>query len=94
MVLGAVRGTKGGPTNKRADPALPETWRGEHYDMTLRRRIFEQLYKGIGYPAIFLAVPVAWLGFDMLERRRWRYGDWQFGWPVSLWQPLLPDRPT
>ena len=41
VVSAWLRGTKGGPTDTHADPADPGTWRGDHFDMTRRRRLFE-----------------------------------------------------
>ena len=66
IVASWLRGTKGGPTDKGADPARPETWRGDHYDMTLRRRLFEVWHKTAGYVALALAVPTAMMGLDRL----------------------------
>ena len=68
QVLSAwLRGTKGGPTEKGADPNDPSTWRGDHYDMTRRRRAFEAWHKHAGYMAFLLAVPTAWLGLDLVD---------------------------
>ena len=49
VALGAVR-------DDRADPADPATWRGDHYDMTPRRRLFEAWHKTAGWSLIALAV--------------------------------------
>lgn len=61
-VAALLRGTKGGPTGAGADPARPETWRGDHYDMTPRRRRFEAYHKPAGWLACGLAVPTLLLG--------------------------------
>jgi hypothetical protein len=66
------RGTKGGPTQAGADPANPATWRGDHYDMTLRRRLFEGWHKVFGWWAILLAPVAVLLGLALL------------GWPRLL----------
>ena len=68
---GLLRGTKGGPTDARADPADPATWRGDHYDMTLRRRLFEGWHKRAGYAAFLLAVPAALRGLWLVEAPLW-----------------------
>ena len=62
---GVLRGSKGGPTDPRANPANPATWRGDHYDMTLRRRVFEAVHKSLGYAALVLVLPVIWLGVSL-----------------------------
>ena len=60
QVLSAwLRGTNGGPMEKGADSNDPTTWRGDHYDMTLRRRVFEAWHKHAGYLAFLLAIPTA-----------------------------------
>jgi hypothetical protein len=66
-----LRGTKGGPTEIGADPEDPTTWRGDHFDMTTRRRMFETWHKHIGYLALVLAVPTAWLGLRAIEAPIW-----------------------
>jgi len=50
------RGTHGGRYYYTADPNDPSTWRGDHFNMTLRRRIFEAFHKNVGYFACFFAV--------------------------------------
>jgi hypothetical protein len=43
------RGTHGGRYYHNAKPNDPATWFGDHYSMTLRRRIFEAFHKNVGY---------------------------------------------
>ena len=63
QVLGALaRGSKGGPTD--------HTIRGDHYDMTSRRRVFERLHKGLGWLAVLLAVVVMALGLTLADAGR------------------------
>jgi peptidoglycan/LPS O-acetylase OafA/YrhL len=50
------RGTHGGRYYYTADPADPSTWRGDHFNMTPRRRMFEAFHKNVGYFAGFFAV--------------------------------------
>lgn len=66
-----LRGSKGGPTEKHADPADPWTWRGDHYDMTLRRRLFELWHKTLGYAALALAAAAAWTGIGLAGLPEW-----------------------
>ena len=66
-----LRGTKGGPTDNRADPTDPATWRGDHFDMSPRRRYFEAWHKLFGYLALLLAVPAAWLGIRSMGLPIW-----------------------
>jgi hypothetical protein len=64
------RGSKGGLTSTGADEKRPETWRGDHYDMTPRRRIFEAWHKAFGW--LSLALIAIALGLRLL------------GWPAEL----------
>ena len=64
QVLGALaRGSKGGPTE--------DALRGDHYDMTPRRRVFERLHKGLGWLAVLLSVVVMGMGLAMADAPRW-----------------------
>lgn len=51
-----LRGTHGGRYYYTADPNDPTTWRGDHFNMTPRRRMFEAFHKNVGYFACFFAV--------------------------------------
>lgn len=44
-----LRGKHGGRYYFTADPNNPDTWRGDHYDMTPRRKRFEAYHKTAGY---------------------------------------------
>ena len=55
VVSGWLRGTHGGRNYYTAVPEDPSTWRGDHYDMTPRRRKFEAYHKAAGYFACFFA---------------------------------------
>ena len=82
LVLGAaqvlsplLRGTKGGPTDDHADPANPATWHGDHFDMTLRRRIFEAWHKNVGYLVMLAAVLAVWTGIETAGLEEyWKWG--------------------
>jgi hypothetical protein len=56
VVSGLLRGKHGGRNYHNADPNDPSTWRGDHYDMTPRRRKFEAYHKTAGYFAGFFAI--------------------------------------
>ncbi|MDX2264074.1 MAG: hypothetical protein NW215_03775, partial [Hyphomicrobiales bacterium] len=51
-----VRGKHGGKYYYTAKPRKPETWWGDHYNMTPRRKRFEAYHKTGGYAAAFCAV--------------------------------------
>ena len=60
---GFARGTKGGPH----DGAM----RGDHYDMTPRRKLFERLHKPAGYAALLLALAAVFTGLVVADAPRW-----------------------
>lgn len=66
VASGFLRGSKGGPR----DPRGP---RGDHYDMTVRRIVFEVIHKGLGYGVLVLGA------FTILT------GMWQANGPIWMW---------
>jgi hypothetical protein len=60
---GMLRGSKGGPTDAQL--------RGDHYDMTRRRRVFEWVHKTGGYLALLLALCVIGMGLLVSDAPRW-----------------------
>jgi hypothetical protein len=56
VVSSWLRGKHGGKYYFTADPNDPETWFGDHYNMTPRRRRFEAFHKSTGYFAGLCAV--------------------------------------
>jgi hypothetical protein len=76
QVIGAqLRGTKGGPS----DVAKGLPLRGDHFDMTRRRRIFEGWHKRLGYTALALVVVTTMLGLALADAPRWMWlaiGSW------------------
>ena len=74
--LGFFRGTKGGPTA----PYL----RGDHYDMTPWRRMFEAVHKGVGYALILLAVVTILLGLWDANAPRWMWLTIAIWWAVLV----------
>ncbi len=66
------RGTHGGPMNpftRQVKP--PEQWRGDHYDMTRRRILFEYVHKSVGYVLLGLVIVVIACGLDAADAPRW-----------------------
>jgi hypothetical protein len=81
-----LRGSKGGPTDQRPDGALA----GDHYDMTLRRRLFERLHKSVGYFALALSVAAIGSGLWLVNAPRWMAVTLALWWLVliALWSVL------
>jgi hypothetical protein len=67
VVGGLLRGSKGGPTAPAVDGSLA----GDHYDMTLRRRVFERIHKSLGYLAVVLALAALTTGLWHANAPRW-----------------------
>jgi hypothetical protein len=72
FMAGWFRGSKGGPTEP--DP------RGDHYDMTLRRVVFERLHKSVGYLALALAALTILTGLHAANAPRWMWFAILFWW--------------
>jgi hypothetical protein len=80
QVLGAqLRGTKGGPT----DVAKGLPVRGDHFDMTRRRRIFEWWHKRLGYACLVLTLLATALGLVLADAPRW------MALVIALWWLVL-----
>ncbi|RIY01066.1 cytochrome B [Aureimonas flava] len=76
---GLLRGTKGGPTGT--------TIRGDHYDMTLRRVVFEYLHKFGGWATLPLVVVTTTIGLVMVDAPRWMpllIGGWWGGLALAF----------
>lgn len=69
VALGVFRGSKGGPTARGPDGSL----RGDHYDMTARRRWFEAVHKTIGYSVLALAGITILLGLHRANAPIWMW---------------------
>ncbi|MEM8869237.1 MAG: cytochrome b561 domain-containing protein [Pseudomonadota bacterium] len=76
---GLLRGTKGGPPPDAG--AAPEP--GDHYDMTVHRRIFEYVHKFIGYVALLLSVAAILTGLYQANAPRW------MPLVLSIWWAIL-----
>jgi len=62
---GLLRGSKGGPTDKKL--------RGDHFDMTKRRIIFEFIHKLLGYFVILLSCLAIYSGLVLADAPRWMF---------------------
>ena len=69
VALGFFRGTKGGPTAPAPDGSL----RGDHFDMTPWRLMFERVHKSIGYLALALAAFAIISGLWTANAPRWMW---------------------
>ena len=79
IFAGVFRGSKGGPTY----PAPDGSERGDHFDMTLRRRIFEYSHKTLGYLALICGSIALVLGLDHVNAPVWMW------LAISLWWFVL-----
>ena len=79
IVMGIFRGSKGGPTAPAEDGSL----RGDHYDMTPWRLMFERIHKMLGYFLLLLGAATIINGMWFVNAPRWM-------WIVlSLWWACL-----
>ena len=88
VISALLRGTHGGKYYNNADPDDPSTWRGDHYDHTPRRRLFEAYHKTSGYFTAAFAVgavgsglmqfPIPFLAWLMLILPLLFLGAWIF----------------
>jgi hypothetical protein len=60
---GLLRGSKGGPTDAHM--------RGDHFDMTARRVVFERLHKSLGWATLLAAWCATLLGLWVADAPRW-----------------------
>jgi hypothetical protein len=76
VLTGWLRGTKGGPTDKQI--------RGDHYDLTERRLLFESVHKKVGYFLLALSFLVAVTGFYVAALPRWSFAVFIAWWVLLL----------
>lgn len=67
--LGLMRGSKGGPSAIEPESSI----RGDHYDMTPRRRVFEALHKSTGYGVLLLSMGTILMGLWDANGPRWMW---------------------
>ena len=75
VMHGLMRGSKGGPTDTQM--------RGDHYDMTPRRLVFERVHKSLGWLTLLAAWLVTLLGLWVADAPRW------MGLLILLWWSVL-----
>lgn len=81
QVLGGLfRGSKGGPTALAPDGSL----RGDHFDMTRRRLLFEYLHKSTGYVAFSLSIAAVLSGLLQSNAPRWMFMVLVAWWSVLI----------
>ena len=73
---GFVRGSKGGPTD-----AL---MRGDHFDMTTRRIVFEYVHKSLGYITLLFASLAIGLGLLTTNAPRWMFASLAAWWLLLI----------
>lgn len=76
VLLGYFRGSKGGPGDLNTDG----TPRGDHYDMTRRRRWFELTHKSLGYLLLLLSGATVVVGMWLVNAPRWMFLSIAFWW--------------
>ncbi len=69
VVMGIFRGSKGGPT----DPGVDGSLRGDHYDMTSWRLVFERIHKSLGYFLLAVAALSLLTGMWSSNAPRWMW---------------------
>ncbi len=79
VALGFFRGSKGGPTAPQSNGNLA----GDHYDMNLRRRLFELMHKSLGYGLLAMSMAAISVGLWQVNAPRWMCIA------ITLWWSLL-----
>jgi len=80
VVIGLVRGSKGGPTA----PLSNGNKLGDHYRMSIRRRWFEHLHKSNGYALIALSTATIIIGFWDVNAPRWMWMSYLIWWVLLI----------
>ncbi|MGF1866804.1 ferric reductase [Enterovibrio norvegicus] len=70
---GWARGTKGGPVDDDGNPVPSNKVFGDHYNMTIYRRVFEWLHKSLGYLLLAASHVAIYSGFFLFELGAWAY---------------------
>jgi hypothetical protein len=68
-LAGWLRGSKGGPTELQRTGTI----RGDHYDMTKRRILFEKIHKAIGYVCLLSSLAAVISGLWMVNAPKWMW---------------------
>lgn len=88
ILVGIFRGSKGGPTA----PAPDGSFRGDHYDMTPWRVMFEWTHKILGYAALTLSSVVILAGLWRANAPRWMWIVILGWWAVLLIVTVILQR--
>jgi len=92
LFIALQRGTHGGPwgLSRNVENILPrDQWFGDHYNMTLRRRIFEVVHIWTGYPTAIAGLVAVALGIDGYGLAwPWQvaYGAWVLAILLAYWK--------
>ncbi|MFD2176671.1 cytochrome and DOMON domain-containing protein [Veronia pacifica] len=70
---GFKRGTKGGPVDDDGYPIPRSRWYGDHYNMTIYRRMFEWVHKTSGYIILIASHFTIYSGFFLFSLGAWAY---------------------
>ncbi|SIT49904.1 Cytochrome b561 / ferric reductase transmembrane (fragment) [Paraburkholderia piptadeniae] len=93
LLTGVFRGSKGGGEPAQGNAiASGSGLRGDHYDMTLRRKAFEYLHKILGLAALLLAVVAISLGLMLADAPRWMAVVLTMWWCILLFLTLRWQR--
>jgi len=79
VAAGWLRGSKGGPT----EPGPDGSWAGDHYDMTMRRRVFEHVHKTTGYLVLAVSIATIYTGLWHANAAHWMW------LVITLWWVFL-----
>lgn len=88
LLGGILRGTKGGPTERAADGSM----KGDHFDMTPRRLLFEYVHKSAGYAALVLSIVTVLSGLWQANAPNWMWSAIVMWWLVLLVTALVLQR--
>lgn len=80
FLAGWLRGTKGGPTEVEATGTI----RGDHFDMTPRRKFFEYFHKSVGYVCLVMSLTAVFSGLWMTNAPRWMWILLLIWWPLII----------
>ncbi|RXJ74370.1 ferric reductase [Veronia nyctiphanis] len=72
-ISGFKRGTKGGPVDDNGYPIPRSRWYGDHYNMTVYRRLFEWVHKTSGYLILIASHFTLYSGFFLFSLGPWAY---------------------
>lgn len=79
-LAGWLRGTKGGPS----EVAPTGTIRGDHFDMTPRRKAFEYFHKSVGYLCLCISLITTAFGLWMVNAPRWMWLVLAIWWVIVV----------